>query len=509
VDSLLKPAQRLLEFATSPSREKQSILMRDLKLGINHVDREQLRRNKLLYPRHPTNIFSLSATVCGFMPAKDTGITFVGASPTTTVYKIRCVAFVELVDTDDDEVDLTDYVSADGSRANMFREEWVVYRQFRDFNTLHKHLKTQVAITETSGTASSRLVGAATAAFTVGSAPSGSERHRKVLIPSLGQASKAGALGLTQKAIEKRRTILNDYLQHFMTAHHPLRQCSEMLTFLGAFHPFPAGIKTGEAPSTSPDGLGRIAMVRTVYGETVPTPVASDAPKHSERIMPTMPQKSVDTKPRSFSAADSVASPGDEQEDPVITKSTRLREQDMAPAIKAKIDKVPLAKVRQAVFELIRAQFDFENASFFRNRLLTALKTMSFAVATNGEFRKTLYKTHQSYLNADSIADLIKMGLDMLWPDGVFFESSPALTPEQSQELAEKAKKLLVNAFPDQLRSILGAEITEDGLEMLHEMLQNRVVLKSLLYMFVDLLLLEVFPEFQDFLTGGAALETE
>lgn len=132
---------------------------------------------------------------------------------------------------------------------------------------------------------------------------------------------------------------------------------------------------------------------------------------------------------------------------------------------------------------------------------------MSFAVATNGEFRKTLYNTHTTYLNPEAIADLIKMGLDMLWPDGIFFTSSPQLTPEQSLELSEKAKDLLMNAFPDQLRSILGNEITDDGLEMLHEMLQNRVVLKSLFYMFVDLLLLEVFPEFQDFLTGGAALD--
>lgn len=505
VDSLLKPTQRLLEFATSPSREKQSILMRDLKLGINHVDREQLRRNKLLFPRHPTNILSLSATVEGSMPAKDTGIIFGGASPTTTVYKIRCVAIVELVDIDDEEFDWSEYDSADGSRGSVFREEWVVYRQFRDFNTLHKHLKAQVAIAETSGTASSRLVGAATAAFIVGSGPG---RHRKVLIPSLGQANKAGALGLTQKAIEKRRVILNEYLQHFMTRNHPLRQCSEMLTFLGAFHPFPAGIRTGDAPSVSPDGLGRVGMTRRVYGETVSTNDAPEEPKHSERIVVSSPEKSVNTKLRSFSATDSIASPGDEH-DAAITKSTRIKEEGMSPAIKAKIDKVPLAMVRQAMFELIRAQFDFDNASFFRNRLLTALKTISFAVATNGEFRKTLYKSHQTYLNPEAIANLIKLGLEMIWPDGVFFKSSPQLTPEESQELAEKAKTLLMNAFPDQLRSILGTDITEDGLEMLNEMLQNRVVLKSLFYMFVDLLLLEVFPEFQDFLTGGAALQTE
>lgn len=345
--------------------------MRDLKLGINHVDREQLRRNKLLYPRHPTNIRSLSATIEGYMPAKDTGITFPGSSPTTTVYKVRCIAIVELVDTEDDEVDLSDYDSADGSRASVFREEWVVYRQFRDFNTLHKHLKTQVAVNETSGTASSRLVGAATAAFTVGGAPTGAERHRKGLIPSLGQANKAGALGLTQKAIEKRCTILHSYLQHFMASNHPLRHCTEILTFLGAFHPFPAGVRTGEAPSETPDGLGRVGMVRTVFGEVLPSEKVV-VPGKTERIIVSSPQKSVDKKLRSFSAAsDTMSSPSLDERGSVRSKSTRLKPEEMAPAIKAKIDKVPLGKVRQAIFELIRSQFDFENASFFRNRLLT------------------------------------------------------------------------------------------------------------------------------------------
>jgi hypothetical protein len=508
VDSLLKPAQRLLEFATSQSREKQSILMRDLKLGINHVDREQLRRNKLLSPRFPTNILTLSATVEECMTVKETGVTFPGSSPSSTVFKIRCVAIVDLIDTEDDAIDWSDYISGDESRSSTFREEWIVYRQFRDFNALHKHLKSQVAVSETSGTASSRLVGAATAAFTVGGGPSSSERHRKALIPSLGQANKAGALGLTQKAIEKRRTILHDYLQHLLAPNHPLRQCSEILIFLGAFYPFPGGIRVGEAPTVEPDSLGRVGMVRTVYGESAVTLNVQDESTVTEQSSFSSPDKSVTIKARSYSAADSVTT-FTENQPPTRRRSSRFQEEDIPPAIKAKIDKVPLSKVRQTMFELIRAQFDFENASFFRNRLLTAIKTMSFAVASNAEFRKTLYNTHKSYLNPEALADLIKLGLETIWPDGVFFESSPPLTPEQSQELAEKTREFLISAFPDQLRSILGAEITVDGLEMLHEMLQNRVVLKSLFYMFVDLLLLEVFPEFQDILTGCAALETE
>lgn len=40
-DATLKPTLRLLEYAGTRSREKQSLLLRDMKLGVNHIDREQ------------------------------------------------------------------------------------------------------------------------------------------------------------------------------------------------------------------------------------------------------------------------------------------------------------------------------------------------------------------------------------------------------------------------------------------------------------------------------------
>jgi hypothetical protein len=191
------------------------------------------------------------------------------------------------------------------------------------------------------------------------------------------------------------------------------------------------------------------------------------------------------------------------------SKAPRVREKAMLPPIKAKIDRVSLSKVRNAMFELIRSQFDFENASFFRNRLLSALKTMSFAVTSNTEFRNTLYDVHIKHLSADALAGWIDYGLSMLWPDGVFFESKPPTTPEESKEMSDKALEKLPLIFPDQVRAIIGQEITQDGLEMLHEMLQNRVVTKSLAYMLFDLLWAETFPELQDVLTGGEALENQ
>ena len=45
--------------------------------------------------------------------------------------------------------------------------------------------------------------------------------------------------------------------------------------------------------------------------------------------------------------------------------------------------------------------------------------------------------------------------------------------------------------------------------QMLHEMLQNRLVLRSMAYMLFDLMWEEIFPELQDVLTGGSVLDID
>jgi hypothetical protein len=86
--------------------------------------------------------------------------------------------------------------------------------------------------------------------------------------------------------------------------------------------------------------------------------------------------------------------------------------------------------------------------------------------------------------------------------------SKPELTKEEKKELFDTCREKLHEVFPDQIRSILGRELTRDGLNMLHEMLQNRLVVKSLFYMLFDLLWIEIFPELRDVLTCASVLET-
>lgn len=496
---MLKPTSKLIEYAGNRSREKQSIVLRDLKLGVNHIDRAQLRRNGLLDPRYPTRLLDMTAKIEEAIQSNDDrpGADFFGVSATS--YKIRCTVKVRIVD-----VDADGYESIKSS-GRIYQEEWVVYRSFKEFQTLHKQLKSQVAANLSSGTPATRLVDAAAAAFAPTTTPQG--RQRRAFIPSLSQASKAGALGVTKKSILKRMEILNDYLSYLLAPGNPIRTCSEMVLFLGAFYPLPQDLNSNESFDGENDILGRKEISRIILEEshepvTTGEEDLSVISSQKDRLSPVPLKKSA-----SLSGGDMFEIPEDEAiGDDSETRKLKKDDDNLIGSVKAKIEKVPLGQVRQRIFELLRYQFGFENASFIRNRMLAALKAASLAL-TPGEFQRTLYKLHIEHLSGDSIASLIQLGLDLIWPEGVFFQSQPPYTQEQLDALVRGSKEALHNSFPEAVRAVLGQDLTQDGLDIFHEMLQNRLVVKSMAYMLFDLLWLEVFPEIGDILQCGAVLD--
>merc|ERR1711920_619950 len=99
------------------------------------------------------------------------------------------------------------------------------------------------------------------------------------------------------------------------------------------------------------------------------------------------------------------------------------------------------------------------------------------------------------------------MGTNTLWPDHKWYTASPPTTEDEKVKLKKEAKQKLLEAFPNNFKTVLGVDVAEDGLNVLHEMLQNRLVLKSLGYMITDMLWLEIFPDMKDILSGFEALD--
>jgi hypothetical protein len=462
-----------------------------LKLG-QFLDRGQLQRNGLLNLRHPTSILQLEAKVEGTGLAKEVPLASISSksyTPDTVLYKIRCTAVVELVDNGGAANEFEPYALDDGSYSRFYREEFVVHRSMKEFQTLHKQLKSQVALTESTMSTGNRIVGAATAAL---SSQSLNRRNKKILIPSLAQAGKTGAMGMTKRSIMKRMELLDEYIGYLLASNSLMNRCSELLLFLGASHPFPPQVTMTKAQGDIMDLLGRTNFIRSValndvLGLKLKTKIPTEVALRKQSIS-------------SRSLADKNNENGGEPVEAI----------EMDPSILNKVDQIPLAEVRNRILELIRLSFSFENASFVRSQMLLALETASFlAVAKQSDFRRILHELHAEHLSGEAIGRWIEKVLDILWPNGVWMKPSPLLSPEQEHMLRVKAKAKLHTGFPDQFRKLLGKEMAEEGLNLIHEMLQNRVIVKSLFYMLLDLLWIEIFPELRDTLPCASALDLD
>jgi hypothetical protein len=450
----LRPVKKILYFAND--RADHHCLNQDLKIG-HFLDRGQLQRNGLLNLRHPTSILQLDAKVEGSALAKEVPIASLSSNShtqDTVLYKIRCTVFVELVDVDPNGVanELEPYALDDGSYATVYREEFVVYRSMKEFQILHKQLKSQVALTESTMSTGNRIVGAATAALST-SSRSLYRRRKQILIPSLAQAGKIGSMGITQRSITKRVELLDEYIGYLLSSNSLLKRCSELLVFLGASYPFPPEVTVTKAKSNVIDLLGRTDFIRSV--------ALKDGTEGTKLKVKNSPKKNPPKKRTSSTRRRSSVETINEN-----SGGESIESISMDPAILNKVDQVPLAEVRNRIVELTRLSFSFENASFVRSQMLSALETASFvAVAKQSDFRRVLHDLHARHLSGDAIGGWIRTLLDILWPDGVWGKAKPLLTKEEEDMLRDEAKIKLQEGFPDQFRKILGKELTVDGLE--------------------------------------------
>jgi hypothetical protein len=525
-DEWLQPHLILLQYANSRRQEDQSVLLRDLRLGMNHIDRGQLSRNGLLNPRYPTILRGLNTSIIGTVEAKAPS-DFDLLAPSIILYKIRCTAIAEYIGENEDDDLAPDSFDTPGEkrsskpRARYFREEWTVLRSLRDFSVFHKHIKGQVAQTESSGNTGSKLAGVASSMVgnvtsVLGGANAINERQRGPLVPSLSHATKAGALpGLsTKKVMERRKKLLDEYLQYLVSPNNLLSQCPELLKFLGAYTPiFPVGGNAQLDDSYGREDIKRVELVteklkvgiaeekRSVKGmKALDSPAAK--PVGLEAVTPPRAQPTKEHATISPLEANPVTT-----EEPQASATSKYNDAAKRLAM-IRAGEIRLKEVRRSIFRLLRYMFDLDNASFFRSRVISVLKTMSVAVASAQDFQTMLSQMHVTYMNGEWISGWIEYLVEMFWPNGIFYTKGPDLTEEEKLDLKRNSKKILEKMFPDQLKTVLGKH-TEEGLEMLHEMLQNRVVLKSMAYMIMDVVWVEIFPELGDFVTAAESIEKE
>jgi hypothetical protein len=430
--------------------------------------------------------------------------------PTLILFKIRCTAITEFIGQDND---LARGGEA-GSKPRYFREEWVVLRSLRDFSVFHRHIKSQVSPSEHSAGTGARLVGAATAALTmVGGSQVVAKKERGPLVPSLSKATQAGTLGLSsKKVIERRKKLLDEYLKYMVAPNNSLSRCPELLIFLGAYtNIFPSGDNDQFGDEFGREDASR-AELDTEKLKAGLVHVKRGTEQKRPEVTPKKTNKSVVNSTTSINGFDAMSDAPPEPGTSLVEESQKVTDTAQTNVNRRialiRSQEVSLKDVRRSAFRLLRNLFDLDNASFFRSRVISVLKTMSVAFTNSQDFHLMLFRSHVKYINGEWVSGWIFYLIDMFWPNGVFYTRGPDLTEYERLDLKLNSKKLLEQLFPLQLRTVLGKH-SDEGLDMLHEMLQNRLVLKSIAYMLLDLVWAEIFPELTDFVTGAACLEKD
>ncbi|KAI9486805.1 MAG: PXA domain-containing protein [Benjaminiella poitrasii] len=112
---------------------------------------------------------------------------------------------------------------------------------------------------------------------------------------------------------------------------------------------------------------------------------------------------------------------------------------------------------------------------------------------------KFLEQTVLYVLSEDHIVFYLRVGSDLLWPDGVFIQRADPPSPLQREQMRVRAERLLTISIPANIRNILFETKDLNELQMhMHdtlEPLQNKQINKHLLYLLVDLILSKVLPE--------------
>ncbi|ORX55927.1 hypothetical protein BCR36DRAFT_346334 [Piromyces finnis] len=82
-----------------------------------------------------------------------------------------------------------------------------------------------------------------------------------------------------------------------------------------------------------------------------------------------------------------------------------------------------------------------------------------------------------------------------LWPNGHFIESSPPPTQEETEISRKIAQLMMKESIPNSVKNLFGKGVIDDGFNRILEIFQNKIVNKHLVFILIDLIFLNLYPE--------------
>ncbi|XP_073910955.1 sorting nexin-25 isoform X1 [Castor canadensis] len=142
-------------------------------------------------------------------------------------------------------------------------------------------------------------------------------------------------------------------------------------------------------------------------------------------------------------------------------------------------------------FMLIGEIFELRGMFKWVRRTLIALVQVTFGRTINKQIRDTV-----SWIFSEQmLVYYISVFRDAFWPNGKLAPPNKIRSAAQSQETKQKAQQKLLENIPDTLQSLVGQQNARHGIIKIFKALQETRANKHLLYVLMELLLIELCPE--------------
>ncbi|XP_067577753.1 sorting nexin-25 isoform X5 [Pseudorca crassidens] len=142
-------------------------------------------------------------------------------------------------------------------------------------------------------------------------------------------------------------------------------------------------------------------------------------------------------------------------------------------------------------FMLIGEIFELRGMFKWVRRTLIALVQVTFGRTINKQLRDAV----DWALSEQMVVYYIGALRDALWPGGNLAPPNTIPSEEQSQETKRRAQQKLLENIPDMLQSLVGQQNARHGIIKIFNALQETRANKHLLYVLMELLLIELCPE--------------
>ncbi|XP_015999449.2 sorting nexin-25 isoform X1 [Rousettus aegyptiacus] len=142
-------------------------------------------------------------------------------------------------------------------------------------------------------------------------------------------------------------------------------------------------------------------------------------------------------------------------------------------------------------FMLIGEIFELRGMFKWVRRTLIALVQVTFGRTINKQIRDTV----NWIFSEQMFVYYINLFRDAFWPHGKLAPPTDIRSEEQSQETKQRAQQKLLENIPDMLQSLVGQQNARHGIIKIFNALQETRANKHLLYVLMELLLIELCPE--------------